>query len=143
MVSEANLEKLVRGTSPFHKLPALCGDPYRFEYAFHVLGQVIVPESQDAEAAQIQFGITLPVAIALVVLNAVEFDDQPAFEADEIRDRVSDRHLSSELQAAEPPAAEFRPEAGFGHGRRAPHPAGESTEPRIDALAHCPLTRFA
>jgi hypothetical protein len=77
------------------------------------------------------------------MLNAVEFDDQSPFEADEVGDRIADGHLSPELQSAQPPATELRPKARFGYGLFAPHLASEATEPRIDALAQVPLTRFA
>jgi hypothetical protein len=67
------------------------------EHAVCIRKGVIVPETQDAEAAFLQVGVTNLIACALGMLTAICFDDEHVLETDEVGDPGTERHLSSEF----------------------------------------------
>ena len=69
------------------------------------------------------------------MLAAVEFDDQPAFQANEIDDIRADGMLAAELAAHEGAVAQMVPDGAFGVGHGSPQMAGESGFP---SFAHAP-----
>lgn len=95
-------------------------DPY--EHGFLVAEYFRIPEAQYGEAAPLQ--IAIPPFVARVgMLPAVNFDDEPAFEADEIDHVVADRMLTPEPGAVELAQAQVAPEPAFGVGGIAAQPA--------------------
>ena len=99
----------------------------------------MVPEAQNAKAADGEVRIAFPVLAALRVLTAIDFDDQARFEAGEIGDVFADRNLAPELQAIEASVAETIPQAAFGVGPVAAHLLRMTALPRPDLLADAVL----
>ena len=79
-----------------------------------MLQNLVVPEAQDAKAFGAEEGVTIKVVEAVAVLAAVDLNDQPGFEADEIKDVAAQRDLSAEFGAGELAVADRAPEHGFG-----------------------------
>jgi hypothetical protein len=91
--------------------------PDRFLDAVPFLEDIGVPEPQDAEASVLEpngaLGIVFPT---LGVLTPIEFQDELAIEAHEIRDERADRHLPSKLEARETAISQPGPDEPFGLG---------------------------
>jgi hypothetical protein len=82
-----------------------------------VAQHVIIPEPQDFESpADEHVGAdgVLPAMPRVVVLSAVEFDDQPDLETDEVREVGSDRKLPAEFSAKYLAIPQSRPQTAFG-----------------------------
>ena len=79
-----------------------------------MLQDLVVPEAQDAEAFGAEEGVTIKVVEAVAVLAAVDLNDEPGFEADEIEDVAEQRNLAAEFGAGELSVAERTPEHGLG-----------------------------
>jgi len=78
-----------------------------------------VAEAQYVEAVRAQRGTALGIGghgIGLVVLTAIELDDQPGFDAGEVREVRADRVLAAELAAVETPIPQALPDRAFGVG---------------------------
>jgi hypothetical protein len=78
-----------------------------------MLQDLVVPEAQDAKAFGAKEGVTIKVVEAVAVLAAVDLNDQPGFEADEIEDVATQWHLAAEFGAGELSVAERAPEHGL------------------------------
>ena len=78
----------------------------RLQYRFHdtvcVLHDIVVPESDHAEAMStepfVAYGV---IASRFVMLSAVDFDDYPHFQAHEIDNVASNGKLAPEAQTVE------------------------------------------
>ncbi|EJO94320.1 hypothetical protein A471_07788 [Ectopseudomonas mendocina DLHK] len=69
---------------------------YRLRFGQHLM----IPETQHTIASTLQIMLTLLVVFRLLlVLATVQFDDQPAFGADEVDDIGANGFLPFELQA--------------------------------------------
>ncbi|AOG10776.1 hypothetical protein BSY240_1409 [Agrobacterium sp. RAC06] len=101
-----------------------------------MLQDLVVPEAQDAEAFGTEEGVTIKVVEAVAVLAAVDLNDQPGFEADEIEDVAAQRYLSAEFGAGELAVAERAPEHGFGCGRVGVHLARPGSSKGFWFVAH-------
>lgn len=74
---------------------------------------VVVPETDDPESPGLQpsstTGVPFPVA-SVIVVAAIEFDDQPVFEAGEIDDVGAKRVLTAKACLRQATAAQMTPE---------------------------------
>jgi hypothetical protein len=77
-----------------------------------------VPKSQDPEPARLQIlsSLIIVTLARISVLLAIELDNQPCSDADEVNDVLVDGDLSAEFVAVEISISEDRPEALFGFG---------------------------
>ena len=79
--------------------------------------QAGVPESQHLDAARFQNRIAfeiLGLLLGRAVLKAVQFDVQPSFQAEEVKDVRPERMLTAKSVAGEPPVAEPIPQKFLG-----------------------------
>jgi hypothetical protein len=89
---------------------------YLLDDTFRIRQHLSIPESQHSEPE----GLESPSSQIVVrlsffnMLTAVEFDDQPGFNATEIDDEGIDRNLPAELPSIEVSVSQNRPEALFG-----------------------------
>jgi hypothetical protein len=83
----------------------------------HGLGLIqhgIVPETQYAKSAFRQHSTSVfVVSQALCVLPSVKFDNQRSFDADEIDNVSGNRKLTPELETAQAPSTQMRPQEAF------------------------------
>lgn len=89
----------------------------RLEHESHIVVDLLIAKSNHAVAA---FGkplgsphIMVPM-LRLLVLRAIEFDDEPLSEADEVDDVRAERRLSAKFVAVDLAGAQEEPEAPFG-----------------------------
>src|SRR4029077_5885152 len=85
------------------------------------LQNVVVPVARDSKAFCDQDGISRCVAVRRRVLAAVDFDDDPLFEANEIKNKVLKGDLATKLEKRKAPVAKQSPHGGLGVGRLATH----------------------
>lgn len=95
-----------------------------FEDAGEVAAYFVVPEAQGVEAVVEHVGVSFPVGVAVQVLAAVEFDDEGAFVADEVRDVPAHGFLSAKRHA-ELSAAQVLPQQDFFGGHASAQHAGD------------------
>jgi hypothetical protein len=90
---------------------------YLFEHAIEILEHFVVPKPEDEVTTRFQIlGSTRILLSLLVVLAAVEFDDELRVWATEIDDKSVQRHLAPELQTAKPSVAQSKPQNALGIG---------------------------
>src|SRR4051812_22752188 len=95
------------------------------ENTVHVLDHLIVPEAHHPIAMCLQpQGSSLVFGLTPIVLSAVDLDDQFLFEAGEVGDEVSDRHLPAKEVTADLSQADAEPEFLFGLGHLAAQALG-------------------
>jgi hypothetical protein len=83
----------------------------RFQYAVHVPVDVLVGKADDVIASLVEPRRARGVVFELCGVGvAVNLDDQPAGSTVEINDKAADRVLATELDAAQLPVAQARPE---------------------------------
>ena len=111
----------------------------RFEDAFEVFDHVVVPEADNRVAIRLDPSRALPVGRAFGMLAAVEFDDEPEFDAGKIGDVSADRELSSEFCAFDLARAEALPEFIFDRRGVASQFAGDGRQFLFQC--HNPLTQ--
>jgi transposase len=112
---------------------------YAVKRPARVTQKIRVPDSDDMKPALPEFDVPPRVTGIAGVLTAVQFDDEPAFVADEVCDKVSHGRLSSKLETAKPAVAKGVPELSLGVGRPMAHRTGERLESRVNAIAQgCP-----
>ena len=114
-------------------VPSLHQD--RQAYAVEVLQHLVVPATQHAKSCRLEIAVADGIATRFRMLAAVDFDDQPRLEADEVEDVAVERHLALEFQAFELLVAESLPQDVLGLGRVGPHRAGEGAVGWCDGLA--------
>ena len=91
--------------------------PNDFQHSFGVSQDLIVPKSDHPESPLRQESATLDIRrLSLHGLAAVEFDDQPPFEADEVHDLGRERILATKCMSYKAVVAEVLPEATFSVG---------------------------
>lgn len=78
----------------------------RQAHAVEVLQHLVVPAAQHAKPRRLEMTVPQGVTFRFRMLAAVDLDDQPRLEADEVEDVAVERHLPLELQPAEMPAAQ-------------------------------------
>lgn len=93
----------------------LAGD--RFEDAFGVSQDLVVPEADDAVAVGLDGGGSRSVVLG-VVLPTVAFNRQAERPAGEVHNMIADRKLPGEFRA-ERPRTQVRPQAPLGMGHLA------------------------
>jgi hypothetical protein len=86
-----------------------------------IFEDVVVPETQHAEALCRQMGIAFQITGIIVVLPAVGLDDQSPCQTNEIDDVAVDRQLALELVAGEAFRAEDLPQAVLSRRRLRAH----------------------
>ncbi len=96
-------------------------------------------DAQDLEALAFEPLITLDISLSLprtIMSIAIHFNDQTAFEADEIRDEEPDLNLSPEPMAGNGTASQSLPESALGRvliASQMPHSAnGHFEHPPVD-----------
>ena len=106
--------------------------PDGVQHCLRVAENLVVPGAEDPEALAVQPSTT-PVVVngSRCVLRAVDFNDQPACEADEIDDVWAYRLLPFEFPAREAARAQVAPEECFRLGSFAAHPASETQQSRF------------
>jgi hypothetical protein len=85
----------------------------RLERVVKVETHVSVPDAYDPEAFLLEPSRSLSVALffcAVSVLTAIDLDDEPSLETDEIDDERSDRMLSAEPVAGKPLVPQLLPD---------------------------------
>ncbi len=88
-----------------------------FSYAFVVLHDLVVPETDDAVAERFERGGALLVVFhSIGMLAAVDLDDQLLLQAEEIDDVRADGLLAAEFVACELAVAQGVPEELLGVG---------------------------
>jgi len=87
-----------------------------FQHRPWSLQDIIIPISDDAESFPSQIGVPLLVALRFGMLAAVDLDDKPVLETNEIQNVVSKRDLSSKFQLCQAPVAQQKPHLKFGVG---------------------------
>src|SRR5258708_5937379 len=82
--------------------------------ALDIAEHLIVPEAQHAEPLPLQpRRPRIVLREPTVMLPAIDLDDEPPIEADEVDDVATDRHLSAETMTVDLLEAELRPQALF------------------------------
>ena len=94
------------------------------QHGIEIGHHVVVPEADDAIALSFDERGAPIVAACVTMRRAVEFDDQFAGAADEVRDVGADDDLAGELDPGEAFGAQGGPEFAFGLGHLAAHLAG-------------------
>jgi hypothetical protein len=79
------------------------------DHSLDVGEHLIIPEPDNSIAVFGKATITLAIGIAVRVLSAIHFDNQPPLSTDEIDKIRPDRLLADELAATDLPAAELPP----------------------------------
>jgi hypothetical protein len=70
----------------------------RFQHAVEIIENIVIPKPDDTIAMKYQFGAASVVRVhSLGMLTAIEFDDELARGASEIRNTASDRMLPAKL----------------------------------------------
>jgi hypothetical protein len=130
---EANIVTGQRGTLALGLWLFFCRDaralPQRVldarQYAFDILQDVIIPESDDSESMFLQVMSPCRILFDLVcVLAAIDFDDQSMFQATEVRDVIANEMLAAEFGAIQSLTAQMLPEDAFRVGLFAAQAAG-------------------
>jgi len=78
----------------------LCRQPR--QDAFQILNHIIVPKSHDAKSISRQPRVSFGIARGIVVLTAIDLDDQPRFETEKVCNVGTDRNLPAEFECSEP-----------------------------------------
>jgi hypothetical protein len=125
--------------------------PDCFEHTVAVLGQIVIPETEDAVALRFKPAVASQIALALSVLAAVEFDDQHGCRTHQINDVSPDGDLPSKFEACQSAITDDAPKVSLGFGGVGTHrfcpPAQRGRERRTPFLvtgnhrAIRPLTR--
>jgi hypothetical protein len=73
---------------------------YRFHHAVDALQHIIVPEAQDATALRSKISGSLCISgnvLRLIVLRAIDLDDEAPFMAGEVREKGTNGGLPPEM----------------------------------------------
>ena len=98
----------------------------RFEHAFGVGENVVVPEANDAPAVSGEpLGALLITGDVLTVLAAICFNDEPLLGASEVDDKGADRVLPPEAIAGESSRTQVSPQTDLGVRRHTSEVAGK------------------
>jgi hypothetical protein len=85
----------------------------RHQDAFGISENVVIPESKHAIAVFSQATIAYYIRRGLIVLTAIDFNDQSSFSADKVADVTEYWHLPDELVPIDLPVADAIPEDCF------------------------------
>ena len=69
------------------------------QYGRAISEDVVVPETENAPASSAQIAVSLVMIARLRMLAAIDLDDQPRFNADEVDDVGRNGELAAELPA--------------------------------------------
>ena len=89
------------------------------QHALQIAIDFIVPEAQYSETFARQATVTLRIAPDMrieIVLTAIDLDDEPVSETDEVYDRAIARRLASEMEPLFSPCAQMNPQFDFLRG---------------------------
>jgi hypothetical protein len=86
----------------------------RHQDAFGISKHIVVPESQHSVTFVHQATIADYIGGRLIVLPAIDLNDQPAFATNEVADVTEYRHLPCKLVPVDLPVANTIPENRFG-----------------------------
>jgi hypothetical protein len=89
--------------------------PHNLNNRLSLAQNLMIPKSQDRESVPLQPAIASSVMGVGKMLSAVDLDDQPGFEADEVGDKATDRRLAAELET-QLPMPQMTPQAALGLG---------------------------
>ncbi len=84
-----------------------------------------VEKPQDTKTLTAQPGVADRIGRAVRVMRTIGLDDQAVAEADEVSDVATQRELTAELQAVQPPVTQQLPQETLGRGRFATQAASE------------------
>jgi hypothetical protein len=76
------------------------------QYTFEVFIDIVVPKAQDLESLLGEMIVTFCVTPRMridVMLTAIDFDDEPMFEADKIDDKTVTRRLTTKVKPSPSP----------------------------------------
>jgi hypothetical protein len=96
-----------------------------------ILREQLVLDPDDAKSTLhevIASALVVVVHVVLTVMSAIQLNDQPQFEADEVGDKWTDGELTSKLVAIEAAAAKCAPDATLRLRRLVTHGASEVFE---------------
>ena len=110
---------------------------YSLKHAFGIAQYVVVPESQDAIACNLEEGRASIILGTIAMLAAVGLDDQPGLMTDEVGDERPNGLLSSELGAVELARPQQAPQGPFRIGQVTAQPLS-SIECRTVITPHPP-----
>ncbi len=109
----------------------------RHPNAFRVCQHVVVPESQYPVALAFEKAVPLRFLYRrLIVLSAIDFDDQPGLVARKIGDVLPERHLSAKAMAANLARPQHCPDGFLSFGHVLPQRSGADCGRRcLDAVS--------
>ncbi len=91
--------------------------PNHSQYLAGLIKDLVIPETQNLESSRLQPSITHSVFVtAFSMLPTVQFDNNPAFEANKIHDIWAQRLLSPEFETFDMTSAEIAPQILLGIG---------------------------
>ena len=112
------------------------------EHSVCIPKDVVVPETQNVEAAFLQISIAGLISFAFSVLTAVRFDNEHSFEGHEINDPRSDGHLPAEFYFGELARTKELPKLEFSVGQHVTKVTRLASFELGDSIFwHFPLTR--
>jgi hypothetical protein len=77
-----------------------------FEHTIHVSYHIVIPESQHEVAHRFQDSGSVRITFAILgVVTTIELHDELGIRAEEIDDKVVDRHLPLKLPSVQSPIA--------------------------------------
>jgi hypothetical protein len=91
------------------------GGSNRFDHAIDALQNIVIPDAQNPIPLRLQPRCARFICFGpLSMLPAIDFDDEPCFQADKIGNVRTKGYLPSEAVAVDLFAAQSRPEPSFG-----------------------------
>jgi hypothetical protein len=97
--------------------------PNKFNYRIHLIHDLVIPETQYLETGLRQKFVSFDVFARILVLTAVDFDNEPSLKAHEVEDGIFERMLSPEFVSAELGMTQPLPKQALGIG----HVAAQQT----------------
>jgi len=95
-----------------------------FKYAVEISYHIIIPKAQNTIAMFAEPCIPDDIALAVCVLTAINFNDEPMLATEKVSDITTDRLLANELEAVHFACAKPPPEFGFGNRGILAKPSG-------------------
>lgn len=90
---------------------------YRFKHGLRFQQHLVIPKPQHPKPSFFDLPVSMAIVLRVVLmLSAIQFDDQFGFDAGEIGDIGTNRNLAPETMAADLPVAQKAPEVAFGVG---------------------------
>ena len=86
----------------------------RFEHALTIIDDIAVPKADDAPSVIFEPSGPEIIRNVLDMLAAVDFNDQPIFETNEIHDVGTDGPLAPDFVAEQPAVTKHKPKPALG-----------------------------